>query len=192
LVYYLSIPVFAARVSSSGIGAWETATNYPRSLYPANCFSTADYLYCASPLPSSSYFAQVGVANTTSLRLVNPPSVPRSQYLVPAGSDGSGGFVESNGVYAGGPQFGLNIDESVIFDCAAAAATSSGCQTTVISTGSVPYNTDMTIWYPCANAGTATTNCCFLPKIGYTTPFNAWCASTDTGSFIITQAMKLH
>ena len=191
-VFYLAIPVFAALVSSSGIGPWETATNYPRSLYPSNCFSNANYVYCANPVASSSYFAQVGVANPSSLRLVNPPSVPRSQYLVPAWIDGAGGFVVSNGVTAGAPTFGKNIDEAVIFNCAAAAATSSGCQTTVISPENTTYNYDMTIWYPCANAGTATTNCCFLPKIGYPTPFNAWCASTDTGSFIITQAMNLH
>lgn len=191
-VYYLSIPVFAARVSSSGIGSWETATNYPRSLYPSNCFSSADYIYCANPLASSSYFAQVGVANPSSLRLVNPPSVPRSQYLTPAWMNGTGGSsVVVNGVMAGAPMFGNNIDDAVIFNCAAAAATSTGCQTTVISPENTTYNYDMTIWYPCANANTATTNCCFLPKLGYPTPTNAWCASVDTGSFIITQAMTL-
>jgi hypothetical protein len=191
LVYYLSIPVFAASVSSSGIGAWETTTNYPRSSYPSGCFSTADYVYCANPSTSSSYFAQVGAANPSSLRLVNPPSVPRSQYLVPAWSNEGGGSVTSNGVMAGVPMFAKNIDEAVIFDCAAAAATSAGCQTTVVSPENTSYNYDVTIWYPCPNASTANTNCCFLPKIGYPTPFNAWCASTDTGSFIITQAMSL-
>jgi len=186
-VYYLSIPVFAARVSSSGIGPWETATNYPSSLYPSNCFSTADYVFCANPVASSSYFAQVGVANPSSLRLVNPPSVPRSQYLTPA-------WINEGGASTGGvgaPVFGKNIDEAVIFNCAAAAATSSGCQSTVISPENTNYNYDMTIWYPCTNAGTATTNCCLLPKIGYPTPIDAWCASTDKGSFIITRAMDI-
>jgi hypothetical protein len=191
LVYYLSIPVFAARVSSSGIGPWETATNYPRSGYASSCVSSAGYIYCASPEASWSYLAQVGVANPSSLRLVNPPSVPRSQYLVRAWNNEGGGFVTVDGVMAGAPQFVNNIDEAVIFDCAAAAATPSGCQTTVTSPANTSYNYDMTIWYPCAGASTATTNCCFLPKLGYPTPFNAWCASTDTGSFIITQAMTL-
>jgi hypothetical protein len=140
---------------------------------------------------SSSYFAQVGVANRSSLRFVNPPSVPRSQYLVPAWNSEEGGSVTVNGVMAGAPQFGNNIDEAVVFNCAASAATPSGCQTTVVSPADTTYNYDMTVWYPCADAGTATTNCCFLPKIGYPTPFHAWCASTDTGSFIITQPIDV-
>jgi hypothetical protein len=186
----LSIPVFAASVSSNGIGPWETVTNYPRSLYPSNCYSTAGAVYCASPVEGSSYFAQVGLANPSSLRLVNPPSVPRSEYLRPAWLNGGGVSVGSP-IIAGAPVFGKNIDEAVIFNCASAAATPSGCQTTVISPEDTTYNFDMTIWYPCADAAAATTNCCFLPKIGYSTPFYGWCASTDTGSFIITRAMHL-
>jgi hypothetical protein len=190
-LFYLSVPVFVAQASSSGIGPWETTTNYPHSLGPSSCVSSNDYLYCANPVAHSSYFAQVGVPNPSSLRLTNPPPFPRSEYLIPAWLDGGGGSVTSNGVFAGAPQFGKNIDEAVVFDCAFTAATSSGCQTTVISAENTSYNYDVIIWYPCADAS-ANTNCCFLPKIGYSTPFQAWCSSTDSGSFIITQAIDLH
>jgi len=98
--------------------------------------------------------------------------------------------VTVDGVMAGVPIFRNNIDQAISFDCAADAATPSGCQTTVTSEDA-SYDYDMTIWFPCADGNSPTTNCCFQPKLGYSTPFHAWCASTDSGSFIITQAMTL-
>ncbi|HYP98708.1 MAG TPA: hypothetical protein VER96_08540 [Polyangiaceae bacterium] len=190
-LYYMSTPVFGARLSADGIGPWQTATNYPHDLNAYTCFSSADYIYCADPESSASYFAQVGVDNPFALHLVNPPSAPRSRYLGPAWIHDGGGSVTVDGVMAGTPMFRANIDEAVVFDCAADAATPAGCQTTVISPEDTSYNYDMTIWYPCPTSGAATTNCCFQAKLDQSTPSRAWCASTDTGSFIITQPMSL-
>jgi len=191
-LYYLSIPVFAAQVSSDGIGPWETATNYPHSLYPSGCVSSDDYLYCANSAPNSSYSAQVGMPDPFRLHLANPGPFPRSEYLISAWQNGGGSSATSNGVFAGAPQFGENIDEAVVFNCADTAAKPSGCQTTVVSPENTSYNYDVTIWYPCAGATGTNTNCCFLPAVGYSTPFQAWCASTDSGSFIITKPIELH
>jgi hypothetical protein len=183
-IYYLSIPVFFASVSAGGIGPWQTTTNYPQSLYPSNCFSSGANLYCGSPVAGGSYFAPIGVPNPKALQLRNPPPFPRSEYLAPAWENGGGGSVSAGGVTAGVPMFDKNIDDAVVFDCAAQASTSAGCTTTVVSSNTA-YNYDMTIWYPCTSPSPAGANCCFLPKVGYSTPFNKWCVSVGSNSFII-------
>jgi hypothetical protein len=189
-IYYLSIPVFFASVSAAGIGPWQTTTNYPRSLYPSDCFSSGAYLYCANPVGGGSYFAQIGGPNPQALQLENPPPFPRSSYLVPAWDNGSGGSVTVHGVTAGAPIFNNNIDDAVVFDCASQASTSAGCTTTVVSSNTA-YNYDLTIWYPCKSPSPADTNCCFLPAVGYSTPFNDWCISVGSNSFIIANKIPM-
>ncbi len=117
----------------------------------------------------------------------NPPPFVRSQYLVPAWSNGGGASV--NGV--GAPTFGNDVDEAVVFGCASEAATSAGCTTTVVSPSNTAYNYDMTVWYPCTSPTPAGTNCCFLPAVGYPTPFDDWCTSVGSNSFIIAAEMTL-
>jgi hypothetical protein len=191
-VYVLSTPPFAARLSANGIGAWETVANYPNGLQPQGCISTADHIYCARKGTNSSYFAEVGVANPTGIHLVNPPPGPRTKYLEVSPIDGRGGSVIVDGVMVGAPRFGRNIDQAIQFDCAADAATPAGCQKTIVNPEDATYNYDLTLWHPCPNAPDATTNCCFQPKLGYdNSPFYAWCASTDSGSFIVTQPIPL-
>jgi hypothetical protein len=186
-VYYLSTPVFFASVSPDGIGPWKTTTNYPEPTYAANCFSDSGYLYCAGPAANHSYVAQTGASNQKAFRLENPPPFPRSEYLGPA--DGSG-FVMSNGVSAGAPTFTKDIDEAFVFNCASQASTPAGCTTTV--TGSDPgFNYGVTVWYPCKNQTRTDTNCCFLPKVGYDTPFEEWCISIGSNSFIIADQIQL-
>jgi hypothetical protein len=186
-IYYLSDPVFFARVSANGMGPWQTTTNYPGALYPAACFSSDAYLYCEYPAPSSSYCAQIGVRNPQALQLENLPPFPRSQYLVPAWTNGGGASV--NGV--GAPAFGDDIDEAVVFSCASEASTSAGCTTTVVSSSNTAYNYQLTVWYPCTSPTPADTNCCFLPAVGYPTPFDDWCISVGSNSFIIATQLTL-
>lgn len=189
-IYYLSVPVFYASVSADGIGPWKTTTNYPDSKYPAGCISNGSYLYCASSEPNSSYFAQIGGSNPRALHLEDPPPFPRSEYLGPAWNNGSSASVTANGVTVGAPTFTKNIDEAVVFDCASRAKTASGCKTTVVSSNTA-YNYDLTIWYPCPNKAGADANCCYLPTVGYDTPFNGWCSSIGSDSFIIADQITL-
>jgi hypothetical protein len=189
-IYYFSIPVFYASVSADGIGPWKTTTNYPDSSYPAGCVSSGGYLYCGSQTANGSYFAQLGASNPRALHLENPPPFPRSEYLGPAWLNGGGCMVSSNGVSAGAPCFTKNIDEAVVFDCASQAKTAAGCKTTVVSSNTA-YNFDVTIWYPCPNDPGADANCCFLPAVGYDKPFDGWCSSTSSESFIISDKMTL-
>ncbi len=189
-IYYLSIPVFFASVSADGIGPWETTTNYPDSTYPSACFSSGDYLYCASPIANGSYFAQVGAPNPQALQLENPPPFPRSEYLLPAWINGYGCFVSANGVFAGTPCFGKNIDDAAVFDCASQASTPAGCTTTVVSSNTA-YNYDVTVWYPCTNQTPANTNCCFLPAVGNPSPLDGWCISIGSNSFIIANQITM-
>jgi hypothetical protein len=189
-IYYLSIPVFFAAVSADGIGPWETTTNYPDSSYPSDCVSNGGYLYCASPLAGSSYFAQIGAPNPQSLQLEDPPPFPRSEYLIPAWTNGEGCSVSVNGVVAGAPCFGKDIDQAVVFDCASQASTAAGCATTVMSSNTT-YNYDLTIWYPCRNQTPTGTNCCFLPALGYDTALYGWCGAVGSNSFIIGSQITL-
>jgi hypothetical protein len=189
-IYYLSIPAFVAAVSADGIGPWQTTTNYPDSSYPSNCVSNGAYLYCASPVASSSYFAQIGVPNPQALQLENPPPFPRSEYLGPAWINGGGCAVSVNGVGAGAPCFNNDIDEAVVFDCASEASTAAGCTTTVTSSNA-DYNYDLTIWYPCPGPTPADTNCCFLPALGYDAALPGWCSSVGSNSFIIASQIAL-
>ena len=189
-IYYLSIPAFFASVSADGIGPWETTTNYPHSSYPTACFSSGGYLCCASPLANGSYCAQIGAPNPQALQLENPPPFSRSAYLVPAWNNGGGCGVSVDGVFAGAPCFGDNIDEAVVFNCASQAATPAGCTTTVVSSDTA-YNYDLTVWYPCPNQTPADTNCCFLPALGYPDPFNDWCISIGSNSFIIADQISM-
>jgi hypothetical protein len=189
-VYFLSTPTFAARLSPNGISSWETVANYPNGLRPRSCFGTADHIYCSHRATNSSYFAEVGVSDPTAIHLVNPPTGPRSKYLQPAYLHGVGAETPDGDVVAA-PTFGKNIDDAIQFDCAADAATPAGCQKTIVSPENTDYNYDLTIWYPCPNAPD-TTNCCFQPKLGDDDSLSyAWCASTDTGSFIVTQPIPL-
>jgi len=191
-IYYLSIPVFFAPVSADGIGPWQTTTNYPDSTYPANCVSSEASLYCASPLTNSSYFAQIGAPNPQALQLENPPPFPRSEYMCPAWNSRGSCRVTANGVTVGALCPGKNIDEAFVFNCASQAATSAGCTTTVLSSNTA-YNFDVTVWYPCPNQTTSDTNCCFLPAVGYgSTPFNAWCSSIGSDSFIIAEPITMN
>jgi hypothetical protein len=189
-IYYLSTPVFFASVSAEGIGPWQTTTNYPDPAYPSNCFSHDDRLYCASPTANGSYSAQIGASNPRALHLENPPPFPRSEYLAPAWNNGSGCSVSENGVFAGAPCFTRNIDDAFVFDCASQAATAAGCKTTVVSSDPA-YNFDVTVWYPCKDPTGTDANCCFLPSVGYDTPFNDWCISVGSNSFIIASRIKL-
>ena len=189
-IYYLSVPVFFAKVSADGIGLWQTTTNYPGSAYPSNCFSSGDYLYCASPAANGSFAAKIGASNPRAFHLENPPPFPRAEYLGPAWTDGSGGCsVSSNGVFAGAPCFTRNIDDAFVFDCASNASTPAGCKTTVVSSNPA-YNFDVTVWYPCKDRTAADANCCFLPSVGYEMPFDDWCISVGANSFIIASQIE--
>jgi hypothetical protein len=192
-IYYLSIPIFYASVSSDGIGPWQTTTNYPDSSYPSACTSSNGYVYCANQTAGASYFAQIGVPDPKALQLQNPPPFPRSQYLAPAcNAEGSVSVSTPSGGTVGAPLLQNDIDDAVVFDCASQAATAAGCTTTVTSPNEPSTcNYQMTIWYPCPNSASADTNCCYLPAVGYPQPFNAWCSSTGSNSFIISQEMSL-
>jgi hypothetical protein len=189
-VYYLSIPVFFAKVSADGIGPWQTTTNYPDSLYPANCFSDGINLYCASGVAASSYFAPIGAPNPQAFQLQDAPPFPRSEYLMPASTREGTCSVSVNGVGAGAPCFGKNIDEAAVLTCGSEVSTPSGCKTTVASADAA-YNYDVTVWYPCKGQTPANANCCFLPALGYPDPFDAWCISIGSNSFIIAQQITM-
>jgi hypothetical protein len=192
-IYYLSIPVFYASVSPDGIGPWQTTTNYPDSLYASACTSSNGYLYCANPTVGGSYFAPIGVPDPKALQLQNPPPFPRSMYLGPScTAEGSASVTTPSSGTVGAPVMQDDIDDAVVFDCASQAATAAGCTTTVTSPNEPSTcNYQMTIWYPCPNSTSADTNCCYLPAVGYPQPFDAWCSSTGSNSFIISQEMNL-
>ena len=189
-IYYLSIPAFFASVSADGIGPWQTTTNYPDSSYPSACFSSGNYLYCANPNPNGSYFARIGAPNPQALQIENPPPFERAQYLLPAWINGGGCSVSVNGVLAGAPCFGKNIDDAVVFDCASQASAPQGCTTTVVSSDT-SYNYDVTVRYPCTTPNPDNTNCCFQPALGYPSPLYAWCSSVGSNSFIVEQQITL-
>jgi hypothetical protein len=95
-----------------------------------------------------------------------------------------------NGVSAGAPCFTKDIDQAVVFDCLSEAKTAAGCKKTVVSSDPA-YNYELTVWYPCPNKASSDTNCCFLPTLGYTTPFNDWCISVGSNSFVIADQIAL-
>ncbi|HET6331653.1 MAG TPA: hypothetical protein VFG30_00475, partial [Polyangiales bacterium] len=191
-LYYLSSPVFFASFSANGIGAWETTTDYPKSLYPSDCFANGGTLYCASTATSSSYFAQIGAPNPNAFHFENPPPFPRSEYLGPAWTNGGGGSVSGQGFFAGVPIYYKNIEDAVVFNCASQASTPAGCKTTVVSPANTAYNYDLTVWSPCTSQPPANSNCCFVPSVGYSDPFFAWCGSIGSDSFIIAKQIDLH
>ena len=87
-----------------------------------------------------------------------------------------------------GPCFGGNLSIAVVFDCAAAAATSSGCHTTVKSPSVHQYAYNITIWYPRTNQSTPIWNCEYQPDNGaYTTPLPAWCSARGSNTFVISE-----
>ncbi|MDG6908209.1 MAG: hypothetical protein JRN20_20765 [Nitrososphaerota archaeon] len=190
-VYYLSTPVFYSQVLPTGISSWETTTNLPDSANPGACASTAKYIYCVGGGTDDVFYAQVGASNPQAFVLQNPPPFPGAEYLVPAWTGSGGCSVSVNGTFAGAPCFSTNIDDSVIFNCAASAATSSGCTTTVISPANSAYDYNITIWYPSVNATSPDANCAFQPTLGYKTPSFAWCISIGKNSFIIAQEIQM-
>jgi len=190
-IYYFVTPIFFAQVSAGGIGPWGSTTNFPGSFYPGACASSGAYIYCVGSSTDGVYYSLVGGPSPGSLVLQNPPPFPVAQYLHPAFGGGGGCSVTVNGTLAGAPCFGRDIDNAVIFNCAAAAATPSGCTTTVVSPGYTAYNYNLTIWYPDANAPAPNSNCEFLPSLGYNTPFDAWCISISQDSFIMAQPIDL-
>jgi len=99
--------------------------------------------------------------------------------------------LSANGVFAGAPCFDKNIDHAIVFNCASAATSPAGCTTTVVSPLDATYDYDLTIWYPCNQTAPTDTNCCYLPAVGYSTPFDAWCISTGSNSFIIAEQVKM-
>jgi hypothetical protein len=193
-IYYMSVPIFFAQASDDGIGTWQTTTNYPNSLNPASCSSEGSLLYCLSAQANSSYYAQVGATNPKALQLENPPPFPRAEYLAPAWNGQGGCSVDGMGA----PCFDQNIDDAVVFNCASAAETSSGCKTTVVSPLNTRYNYNMTIWYPYTNESLPDVNCRLLPVTGYALPIGppeymyTWCISTGQNSFIIAQQIEMH
>ena len=189
-IFYFTTPVYSGPTSSSGIGQWETTTNYPET-GPSACFSTTDYVYCiggsnATGITADAYYAQVGVQNPYALHLQNPPPFQNAEYLVPSWSASGGCAVSSGATTEGGVCWGYNIDQAVIFQCLAAAATSSGCATTVVSPGYPQYNYELTIWYPArANSSLPETNCQLLDTFSSSSPMSAWCITVGPNSFIV-------
>jgi hypothetical protein len=190
-IYYLSNPNFIAKASAGGIGAWQTTTGFPDSFSPGACASSGAYIYCVAGSTGGAYFAQVGAPNQSSLMQLNPPPFPRAQYLGPAWSGSGGCSVSVNGTFAGGVCFQRDIGRAAVFDCAASAATPSGCRTTVVSPTKPAYNFNVTIWYPDANVTSPSANCEFLPSLGYNRPSTAWCISISQSSFVIAQPIEM-
>ena len=189
-IYYLSVPVFYSLVTNGSIGAWETTTNYPDG-YGGPCALYSGYLYCMSSTNDNFYLSQVGAPNPSAFVLLNPPPYPRSEYLAPAWSGAGGCGVSSGGRFSGAPCFSYNIDDAVIFDCAVAAATFAGCQTTVVSPTDTTYNYNLTIWYPQYSASFPDTNCELKPTFGSPSPIYAWCISISQDSFIVAQQVTM-
>ena len=196
-IYYLSTPVYVTSASSNGISSWGTTTNYPAYSYPGTCVSDGDYIYCVGGAgeinqPTNSvYYAEVGASNPNALQLVNPPPFPRAEYLAPAWTEQGGCSASGPGYFAGAPCFSYDIDNAVIFNCAAAASTSAGCKTTVVSPLNRSYNYNLTIWYPYTNASFPDTNCRYAASPGGNGAGYGWCISVGQNSFIIAQQVEL-
>ena len=184
-VYYLAVPTLVAALSPSGISPWAPTFNSPGSWWASTCFAYENYLFCVTPGSDKTYFVDIGQLTASSVEPNDPPPFSNPSFLQPAWSGGGGCSVSANGQSAGSPCFGGGIDWAVIFDCAAEAATSAGCKTTVVSKLDTSYNYDMTIWYPCSQAPGPDANCCYQ-QTGYDdTPTSGWCISTGSNSFII-------
>jgi len=187
-IYYLGTPIFFAPVSGVSIGQWETTTNFPDSFSPGACAPSGPQIYCVGGNGTASYVASVGAQNQSVLAPLNPPPFARALYLVGLAS-GTPGCRSS---YSGGACFGPNIADAVVFDCAVAAATSTGCNATVGLPASPSVEYPITIWYPDANATSPNSNCEFLlPSSNYGHPFDAWCISVSQTSFIIAQEINM-
>jgi len=187
-IFYLSMPVFFAAVSGGSIGPWETTTNFPDSFSPGACASSGAQIYCVGGNGTDSYVASVGAQTQSVLKPLNPPPFPRALYLVGV-AIGAPGCRSS---YSGGACFGPNISDAVVFDCAVAAATSTGCNATVALPASPTVEYPIAVWYPDSNATSPNSNCEFLlPSSNYGHPFDAWCISVSPTSFIIAQEIDM-
>jgi hypothetical protein len=192
-VYYFLTQVFYAQASTNGTSSWGTTTNYPDDSEPGYCVSAGAYVYCIGgangygQASDAVYYAEVGAPNPNALHFENPPPYVYAQYLGPALNSCSVSAPPYG--FAGAPCFTYNVDDAVVFDCAAAAATPAGCSTTVESPNNPIYNFNLTIWYPATSLapGPPETNCAYQPEVGYSTPLYAWCISAGPDSFIISQ-----
>jgi hypothetical protein len=187
-IYYLTVPVYFAQVSATGVGPWQITTNFPEGGSAGACASSGAYIYCADVTNASFYYAQAGAPNPGAIKLLNPPPFQSVQYLIPAWSGSGGGCsTTSNGKFAGGPCFGDDIDDAVVFSCVFAAELPSGCETTVVSPANATYDYNVTVWYPDSNVTSADANCEYLPSLGFSAPQQGWCASISQDSFIIAE-----
>ncbi len=187
-VYYLAVPTLVAELAPSGISPWAPTVNPPGPWWASTCFAYENYLFCVTPGSDETCFADIGQLTASSVEPNDPPPFSNPDFLHPAWSGSGGCSVSANGQSAGAPCFGGDIDWAVTFDCAAEAATSAGCKTTVVSELDTSYNYDMTIWYPCSQAPGPDANCCFQ-QTGYDdTPTFGWCISTGSNSFIISKS----
>jgi len=187
-IYYLSTPILFEPVSGGSIGHWQATTSFPDSSSPGACAPSGAQIYCVGGNGTDSYATSVGAQNQIVLTPLNPPPFPRALYLVGVSIGASG----CRSGYSGGACFGPNISDAVVFDCAVAAATSTGCNDTVALPASPSVEYPITIWYPDANATSPNSNCEFLlPSSNYGHPFNAWCISVSQASFIIAQEINM-
>jgi hypothetical protein len=139
---------------------------------------------CSSSSGGALISGETASKSSGTLKLENPPPFSESDYLTTGCS-----VTPSGGVATGAPCFGSSVDDAVVFDCASQAWSSAGCTTTVeCPDGGSSCSFAMTVWYPCAGLTAADANCCYLPAVGYgTTPLTAWCISTGSNSFIVSE-----
>ena len=117
---------------------------------------------------------------TTSFITANPggpPPYANPIYLEP---DAGPGYSCSPG-----PCWGGNLSTGIVFNCAIEAATSAGCETTVVTSYNPTLDYNMTIWYPAANDTDPLTNCRLLAAPDFPNTLQAWCQAVGSNSFVI-------
>lgn len=132
-------------------------------------------------IAASAAFLAPGPRSTVNQGGPSPYSNPI--YLLASPGCGVGGSFGA----IGGPCFGGNLSSAYVFNCASAAATSSGCTTTVAIPSNPSRDYSLTIWYPRFNDSLPETNCEFKPSLGYPLPLAGWCTAVNPNGFVISE-----
>ena len=119
----------------------------------------------------------VTVTETSTLNVASLPLY----YLYPIGA--------CDGSPSKSPCFGGNFSQALVFNCARAAASSSGCSEQVGSTYEIVVGSGyhLTIWYPYWNSTYEWVNCMYEYGGNPGQPQYAYCISTNSTAFIISE-----
>jgi hypothetical protein len=121
---------------------------------------------------------------TTTTVTINPSAVPFNSSVYLSSQVGS-----CKGPSGYGPCFGGNFSQAEVFNCASAAASTSGCVWRVASPSNPQLSYQITIWYPYAGHANEPlwANCIFTHSGDPGRYYGAYCISISSTGFIVTE-----